>query len=82
MNKNIEKYKYNYIHIYTIGYNPMVCDNMKATFEIDTEKGERSAKFSRISAIGQISGLKEHAGKEAIVLILGPKKEEKERVRL
>lgn len=66
--KGINTTTYN---IYTIGYNPMVCDSMKATFEIDTDKGERSARFSRISKIGQISGLKEYAGREAIVLILG-----------
>ena len=61
-------------HIYNIGNNPIVCGNMKVMFEIDTEKGERNARYSRISKIGQISGLKDYAGREAIVLILGDEK--------
>jgi len=63
-------------HICYMGYNPIGYDNMKATFEIDTNKGERNARFSRISKIGQISGLKDYAGREAIVLILEEKTRE------
>lgn len=70
--KTINTTQYN---IYHIGYKPIRCDSMKVMFEIDTDKGERNAKFNRISDVGQISGLKEYAGREAIVLILGPKEE-------
>lgn len=72
-----ENYIYKNIQYNTSRNSRIGESKMKIIVEVDPEKGDRIIRFARVAPNGQISGCKDFAGREGLVIILGEKKGKK-----